>query len=250
MTKAILLDDEQNCIDVLLYELNRLEEEVQVVATFTDPQEALEQIKDIDHDILFLDIEMPRMNAFQFLDEVGQLPSNVIFTTAYDHYALKAFRYYAMDYLLKPISHEELSEAIQRSRQQNIGVEKQLINEIYSKIKAPNTVFSRIAVPVDQGLQMIDIEAIVFCKADSNYASIMLSDGTRIVISKTLKYLESLLKNHGFYRIHQSSLININYLDSYKRTDGGTVTMKGGYTLPVSRANKKSFGTFLSTYGR
>ena len=123
-----------------------------------------------------------------------------------------------------------------------------MIDEIYSKIKAPNSVFSKIAVPVEHGFQMIKIEDILYCKADSNYAKIKLVNGSNLVISKTLKYLEQLLKSHGFYRVHQSSLININYIENYSRVDGGVVTLNGGATVPVSRANKKGFEAFIAGY--
>ena len=248
MIKAIILDDEINCIDVLKYELGRLKEDIDIVGEFCDPQEALNKIPELDFDIIFLDIEMPRMNAFQFLDSLPDIDSNIIFTTAYDHYALKAFRYYAIDYLLKPISKEDLHDAISRCSHYKRKLEKNMIDEIYSKIKAPNSVFSKIAVPVEHGFQMIKIEEILYCKADSNYATIKLLDGKTIVISKTLKYLEQLLKSHGFYRIHQSSLININYIENFSRVDGGVVTMNGGASLPVSRANKKGFEAFLAGY--
>jgi two-component system LytT family response regulator len=250
MIKVIIIDDEINCINVLKYELNRLNEDLEIVAEYSDPNIALQNISDVDHDILFLDIEMPRMNAFQFLDALPGLRSNIIFTTAYDHYAMKAFRYYALDYLLKPISNEDLKDALTRSMQFNRGVEKDIINEIHTKIKAPNSVFSKIAVPVEYGFQMVTIEEILYCKADSNYASLRLINGSKIVISKTLKYLEQLLKSHGFYRIHQSSLININYIENYSRLDGGVITMNGGDRLAVSRANKKGLETFLAGYGR
>lgn len=248
MIKAIILDDEINCIDVLKYELRRLQEDIEIVGEFSDALVALKEIPTIDYDIIFLDIEMPRMNAFQFLDALPNIATNVIFTTAYDHYALKAFRYYAIDYLLKPISGDELQEAMSRSVRAKRGLEKQMIDEIYTKIKAPNSVFSKIAVPIEHGYKMIKIEDILFCKADSNYATIKLINGNTIVISKTLKYLDQLLKSHGFYRIHQSSLININYIDNYSRVDGGVVTLNGGLTLRVSRTNKKGFEAFLAGY--
>lgn len=246
MIKAIILDDEINCIKVLKYELGRLEEEIEIVGEFNDALIALEEVPKMDYDIIFLDIEMPRMNAFQFLDALPEIASNVIFTTAYDHYALKAFRYYAIDYLLKPISGEELRESISRSSLLKRGLEKKMIDEIYTKIKSPNSIFSKIAVPVEHGFKMVKIEEILYCQADSNYAKIKLVNGNSLVISKTLKYLEQLLKSHGFFRVHQSSLVNINFIENYSRIDGGVVTMSGGASLPVSRANKKGFEAFIA----
>lgn len=249
MIKAVILDDELNCIEVLNYELNRMSDKVDVVATFQDPVEALKNIEDIEHDLIFLDIEMPRLNAFQFLDALPNISSKIIFTTAYDHYALKAFKYYAVDYLLKPVSSEDLQEAIERLDKKEPKLQKNMIDEIYNKIKSPNSIFTKIAVPVEHGYQMVKIEDIVYCEADSNYAHIILMDGTKLIISKTLKYLDNLLRSHGFYRIHQSKLINVKHLEHYSRQDGGYVRLVGNHTIPVSRSNKKGFESFISNIG-
>ncbi|MDF1695285.1 MAG: LytTR family DNA-binding domain-containing protein [Saprospiraceae bacterium] len=249
MLKAVILDDELNCIEVLKYELNKMGDKVQVTASFQDPVEALKNIEDIEHDVIFLDIEMPRLNAFQFLDALPDIKSKIIFTTAYDHYALKAFRYYAVDYLLKPISGDDLAEALDRVHQTVPKMEKTMIDEIYNKIKSPNSVFTKIAIPVEHGYQMVKIEDIVYCEADSNYAHIILSNSKRLTISKTLKYLDNLLRSHGFYRVHQSKLVNVNYIENYSRVDGGVITLVGNYTIPVSRANRKGFELYISSFG-
>lgn len=247
MIKAIILDDEINCVQVLAYELGRIEEDVDVIATYTDPEKALELIPRESFDVLFLDIEMPGLNAFQFLDKLGPISAKIIFTTAYDQFALKAFRYYAVDYLLKPVSSDDLTDALSRIDQKSISMEKEVLEEIYTRISFPQTSYNKIAIPVNNGFQMINISDIVFCEADSNYSKIHMNSKKTLIISKPLKYLNDLLISHGFYRIHQSALINLKYLIEYSRADGGVVTLEGGKMVSVSRANKKDFEKFISS---
>jgi two-component system LytT family response regulator len=248
MIRAIIIDDEINCIEVLEYEIRRLNVEIEIVSTFSQPQKALIFLEKNTVDVIFLDIEMPRMNAFQFLDSIPNIQAHIIFTTAYDHYALKAFRYYAVDYLLKPISREQLEEALERTKEKTQTFEKSMINEIYSKIKSPNSVFNKIAVPVEHGFKMIKIENIIYCEADSNYSKIHLQNEDSVLVSKTLKHFDNLLHSHGFFRVHQSKLINVNYIENYSRTDGGVVALSNGVNIMVSRANKKTFESFLTSF--
>lgn len=247
MTKVILLDDEINCIEVLMYELKRIEEPIEIVATFTDPSDALNKIPNLTFDILFLDIEMPEMNAFQFLDKLGPISAKIVFTTAYDQFALKAFRYYAIDYLLKPIASDELNDAVTRIHDSSMPIQQDVLKDIYTQITNKETEFKKIALPVNDGFKMVNISEIVYCQADSNYSKIHLKSNNTLVISKPLKYLHELLISHGYYRIHQSILINLNFLTKYSRTDGGFVELEGGIKLAVSRANKKAFENFIST---
>jgi two-component system LytT family response regulator len=248
MIRAIIIDDEINCIEVLEYEIRRLNVEIEIVSTFSQPQKALIFLEKNTVDVIFLDIEMPRMNAFQFLDSIPNIQAHIIFTTAYDHYALKAFRYYAVDYLLKPISREQLEEALERTKERTQTFEKSMINEIYSKLKSPNSVFNKIAVPVEHGFKMIKIENIIYCEADSNYSKIHLQNEDSVLVSKTLKHFDNLLHSHGFFRVHQSKLINVNYIENYSRTDGGVVALSNGVNIMVSRANKKTFESFLTSF--
>lgn len=243
--KVVILDDEKNCVEVLQYELNRLNFPIEIVETFTDPVRAFEQIQKIEFDVLFLDIEMPEMNAFEFLDKLGPIEAKVIFTTAYDHFALKAFRYYAVDYLLKPISKQDLEESLSRLESSSISIEKELLDEIYQRIKSPNSIFNKIAVPIENGFELVEIADIVYCEADGNYSRIHMKNERELMISKTLKFLDNLLSAHGFYRIHQSALVNINYISRYSRAEGGLVILNGGKEVRVSRANKKDFEQFL-----
>lgn len=245
MIKAVIIDDEDNCIEVLQYELKRHHPEIDIVASFNDSSRALSTIEKLDVDVVFLDIEMPKYNAFQFLDALGKIDFQIIFTTAYDHYALKAFRYYAVDYLLKPIDNNSLKDAISRIKENKRPWQKHILNEIYSKINSPNTVFSKIVLPTSSGYEFVEISDILKCEANSNYATVYLLSGSKIVISRPLKYLGELLEGHGFFRIHQSHLVNLSYLKKYDKNDGGYVTMIDGSRVNVANAKKSSFEAFL-----
>ncbi len=247
---CIILDDEKNCVEVLAFEIKKVKPEIEIVNTFTEPEDAIEYLEKHTVDIIFLDIEMPRMNAFQFLDKLNSLPANIIFTTAYDHYAIKAFRYYAVDYLLKPIERELLLLAINRAYENQRKLDKHIIQEIHSKIQAPNSIFTKIAVPVESGYKMIAIAEIARCEASSNYSMIHKLDKSTILISKPLKFLDTLLEPHGFFRTHQSHLVNVNYIESYSRVDGGIITLSNGMKVTVSKSRKPVFEEFLSTYLR
>ena len=244
--RAVILDDEDNCIEVLQYELGRLKnKEIEVVKTFNDAEVALLEIPALNFDILFLDIEMPRLNAFQLLDKIESINFQIIFTTAYDHYALKAFRYYAVDYLLKPIDRSKLEEALFRIAEYQRRWQKEMLSEIHSKISSPNTVFSKIALPTFSGFEFVNIEEIIRCEAASNYAEIFLINGSKITISKPLKYLQEILDKHGFFRTHQSHLINLSHIRKYNRSDGGYIVMVDNSIANLSKTFKGRFEEIL-----
>lgn len=243
-----IVDDEINCAEVLAYEVKKVRSDVRVEQVFTDSEEAFDYLQTHTVDVLFLDIEMPHMNGFELLEKLDTMPQNVIFTTAYDQYAIQAFRYMAIDYLLKPVDRSLLVGAIDKAINHQRKLEKEVIRDIHQKLVSPNTVFNKIAVPVDQGYLMINISDIVMCTANSNYAVILKNNDKKIIISKPLKYLDELLKTHGFCRVHQSYLININYMESYSRTDGGIITLLNGQTVTVSKSRKHAFEQYLSGF--
>jgi len=245
-----IVDDEINCAEVLAYEVKKVRDNIEVLHLFTDPEEAFVFLQSNDVDIVFLDIEMPHMNGFELLEKLDSVPRNVIFTTAYDQYAIQAFRYMAIDYLLKPVDRELLSEAMSKAITQQRTLEKKVIRDIHHKVVSPNTVFNKIAVPVEHGYLMVSISDIVLCTASSNYATILKSDGKKITISKPLKYLSELLSTHGFFRVHQSSLININYMESYSKIDGGIITLTNGVSVAIARSKKHAFEQFIASFVR
>lgn len=239
MLKAIIVDDELHCVETLEFQLQRLAHKVQVLAKFNRPQDAIEFIKTQEFDLLFLDIEMPGMNGFELLSQIENFNFKVIFTTAYDQYAIKAIKYSALDYLLKPIDEEELATAI------NTYVDNKLENEdaksykfLLDIIKNPGAIKSKVALPTSEGLEFIEIDTIIRCQSESNYTHFFLADGTKYLICRTLKEVEAILTPNGFIRLHQSHLVNPKYMRKYIRADGGFVVMSDGAELAVSKTKK------------
>ena len=240
MIKVILLDDEVHCTESLEIILKTLKTEVQVLAKFNDPEHALEFIKLNKFDILFLDIEMPRMNGFELLSSLPSINFDVIFTTAYNQYAVKAFKFSAINYLLKPIDETELADCLQAWE---IKALKQMpqnqLEFLLETIQNGQKTSSKLALPTTYGLEFIEIKEIVRCQADSNYTTVFLSNTDKYLICRTLKEVENILQHHNFLRIHQSHLINPNHMKKFLRNDGGYIVMDDGEKISVSKNNKE-----------
>ena len=243
--KALIIDDEPHCVETLRLYLERYCPEVEITGECFDGDCAVKSIRDQNPDLIFLDIEMPKMNGFEVLEAVKDEKFEVIFTTAYDQFAIKAFKVSAADYLLKPIDKEELKSAVSqvRSRLENkngLSAEtyRQQLEYLLENIHNQNNNFPNIALPTLAGLEMIKAEHIVHGEADGNYTRLHLEDGGSILISKTLKEVETLLENHNCVRIHNSHLINLLHLKRYVRGDGGYVVLSNGKSVNVSRSKK------------
>jgi two-component system LytT family response regulator len=236
--KAIIIDDELHCISALKKLLAGQERAVEVIASFTSAKEALLGLRELSPDLVFLDVEMPWMNGMELLTALGQIDFQVIFTTAHDQYAVQAFRLSAIDYLLKPVESNSLSEALARidnksDKGMNEGIKQ--LNHNLSNIATQH----RIAIPTRDGLDYILIEDILYCEADSNYTHIVLRDNKKLLMSKPLKELALQLRPYNYLRIHHSYLINLNHMVKYVRGNAGYVIMADGKSLPVSRAKKQ-----------
>ena len=216
--------------------------DIVIIRECANAQEGLEAIKDEKPDIVFLDVEMPRMNGFGMLQQLEHRNFELIFTTAYDHYAIQAIRYSALDYLVKPIEINMLVEAVEKARERrqreipNRRIEALLYNLVNERNQK-----GRIVIPSHEGLQFVDLDDIIYLEAESNYTSIYLREGTRIFVSKTLKDFEELLPHNNFLRIHHSFLINKDHMQKYLKGDGGQVLMSNGKMLDVARRKKDEF---------
>jgi len=238
MLKAIIVDDEPDCCEILAAMLESDCPDVNVVNISTNGQEALKAIKLFSPDLLFLDVEMPKMNGFQMLEQIPSINFHLIFTTSYDQYALKAIRFSAIDYLLKPIDREELKRAIEKVKDRlQIPVPQQL-ELLLQKFKHPSNPVNKIALPTMEGLQMIPIETIVSCESDDNYTSIRLKNGKKLLVTRSLKDIEEILEQHSFIRVHRSWLVNLNEIEKYMKGEGGDLVMSDGISIDVAR-NKK-----------
>lgn len=237
MLKAIILDDEARGSNLLNRKLAMFEDKLQVEAIFNDPFKALSKIVEINPDVLFLDVEMPGLNGFQFLEKLGSFSFEVIFTTAYDTYTLEALRLSAVDYLVKPIDEDELHTAIYRL-QKRVAERKKNVLDL-----KPN--HHRLALSTAEGVYFVDKTNIVKIEAMSNYSTFYLNDKKKIIVSKTLKEYENVLDETYFMRINRSVIVNLNYIVKYRKGDGGTLEMLGGDELEVSSSRKEMLMNLL-----
>lgn len=242
--QAVIVDDEAKGIEFLRYTLEKYCPEVAVIKTFTAPLEALEEIPELRPDVLFVDVEMPRMNGFELVERLQNKGIKTIFVTAYNEYALKAFRVAAVDYLLKPIDSDELKEAVQKVYDSQEHPESG-IQELLQFMKAQQGL-KKVSISTDKGIYFLEPEEIIYCTSDGSYCELHLMDGSKLVSSKALGEFEKILSEKGFFRIHHSSLINVHHLRKFSKNDGGFVEMVNGAELAVSRRKKDEFLDFLN----
>jgi len=242
---VVIIDVEIYCCEVLQLLLQKHCKQVANIRLFSNASEGLAFIRFNPPDILFLDIEMPIINGFDLLNELGEINFNVIFTTAYDKYAVKAFKFNAIDYLLKPIDKDELVKAVQKVIDKKPEERKQG-NEILKQ----KAVFQKnpdlLAISSMDGITFIEIKDIVYCESDGSYTAFYFIDNRKIQTSKPIKDVEETLSESSFYRVHQSYLINMKHIRKYNRGDGGEVVMSNGKTINVSRQKKQEFLSFFS----
>ena len=242
MIKAVIIDDEKNALDVLDMQLNQFCMDVQIVAKCDSAEKGIAAIKKNNPDLVFLDIEMPHKNGFDVLKETSQFNYDVIFTTAYDQFAIKAFKYSALDYLLKPIDIVELQQAVEKAKNKNGNINlDEKIKTLFSQLQHSSIRTSKIALPVGDGMQFMDPDEIIRCESDSNYTHIFLVNGKKITMAKTLKEVEENINGSPFFRIHQSHLVNMNHVGKYIKGDGAYVIMRDGTQIAISRNKKEAF---------
>lgn len=247
MTKIIIIDDEAHCTNVLQSLIEKIHSDYTITGIFTNPLQGLDFIKKNPPDLLFLDIEMPNLNGFTLLDNLLPIDFDVIFTTAYDQYAIKAFRYSAINYLLKPITEKSIVKALSNWEKRRKKTSNQQWKLLQDQLKDSKKKCSQIALPTGVGYQIVEIENIVRCQSDSNYTNIFCKDENKILISRTLKEIEELLKEHGFLRVHQSHLINPQFVKGILKQDGGSLVMNDDAEIPVSRQKSKQINEILET---
>lgn len=239
MIKAVLIDDEPHALEMLEWQLKQYCPQVQIASLCHSADEGIEAIKKHSPDLVFLDIEMPGKNGFEVIRHFPDPSFDIIFATAYNQFALQAFKAAALDYLLKPVDAEDLKKAIDRFEKKQLHKNlrsqlEQLLKE-YKPAKAP---VNKIALPTSDGIVFADPAEITRAEASSNYAIIHFTNKTKLVMAKTLKEVEELLHQHHFIRIHQSHLVNIEQIARYTKADGGMIYMKDDTCLPVSRQRK------------
>jgi two-component system LytT family response regulator len=240
MLEVVLVDDETKALQSLSWELTNFSNEIKVVATFQDPFEALAYLEKNTPDCLFLDIEMPTMDGFQFIQKLKNKEFPVVITTAYNQYAIKALKHEAIDYLLKPIDSDDLKETILKIKKYNL---KHHTAERLEKILMnfnSNSLEKKIVFNTDGKLLFLESDEILYAESDGNYSTIFLVDGQKIVLTKKLKEVNEILPEDSFFRIHNSYIINLSKIKEFLKTDG-YVVLKSNHKIPVSRQKKSDF---------
>jgi len=239
MLRTILIDDESHSLESLEFGLRKHCPEIDIIAKSKGAQMGVDAIRSHKPDLVFLDIDMPVMNGFELLEEVREIPFDVIFATAYDEYAVRAIKVSAMDYLLKPIAPDDLKSAVQKvidKRTQEDPLAK--LDVLLTNFRNSSDGFQKLAIPTLNGLDFINIGDIIYCIADGSYTEVHTVEGECYTISKTMKETSELLQNPEFFRTHQSYLINLNYIKKYIKGSGGQLIMLNGKSIPVARARK------------
>ena len=239
--RAILVDDELSSLQNLQSKLVEFCPDVEVVAAAQKPEDAILFIRQHKPDVIFLDIEMPRMNGFRMLDELGELDFEIIFTTAYNHYAVDAIRISAFDYLMKPVAIKELQNALERLAKYRQTHTRDKLDVLRQSLSPNKSQEEKIAIPTNEGLEFIPIKNILHIESSSNYSRIFLTDGKNILVTKLLKDFEDILEPYNFFRVHNSHLINLAYIKKYIRGEGGQVEMQNGDVIDVARRKKEEF---------
>lgn len=239
MITAVVVDDEKKGRDLLINVIDKYCPDVEIVGQASNVDEGFEVIEEERPDLVFLDIEMPNGNGFDLLKKFERLFFEVIFTTAYDHYAIKAIKYSALDYLLKPIDIDDLHEAIEKVIQRK-KKPKQTEESLQLLLNAmsDNKSTQKIVIPDHEGMTMVRVSDIIKCQSDSNYTAIYLTDGSKITSTKTLKDYSQMFEDMTFLRVHNSYLINLEHVKRYVKGEGGYVVMSDETVVEVSRRRR------------
>lgn len=242
--KAIIIEDEKKSRELLEALVKKNFPQINVVALGKNVTEGVELIKAHQPDLLFLDISMPDGTGFDVLEKVQGLKFDIIFTTATDKHALKAIKYSACDYLLKPIDIDELKEAVDKLLQKNVQSSlpsMENLQFLIQNLKRADDNYSKITLPTGNAYEIVNIKDIIRCEADGSYTNFYLTGGKKLMVSASLKHYEDLLPENDFIRIHHHHLINMNHVTRFLKIDGGYAVMSDNTQLEISRRKKDAF---------
>jgi two-component system LytT family response regulator len=247
MITCIIIDDEKPARAFLEKLINQyFSAKIIVLDSAESVEKGVELINKLHPELIFLDIEMKGEDGFQLFRYFDNVFFDIIFTTAHKNYAIEAIKHSAIDYLLKPICYIDLNDSIKRlERKQTAVTNQQRITALLENLNTDTTQFNKLALPTNSGYELEKISNILYCEGMDNYSKIFTLQGREIILTKTLKYLEEILPNTIFFRIHKSTLVNLNYVQSYSRTDGYTVTLTSGKKLDVSVRKSEQFVNFI-----
>ena len=248
MFKTVLVDDEVHCLEVLEILIKQDFEDLYIVETFHSSRKALDYLQHHQVDLVFMDIQMPFLTGIEVLQKLEKHPFHVIFTTAFDQYAIDAIKLSALDYLLKPIDEDLLEHAVAKFRkvrgQADIHSQLSTLLQQYNLQSSPNTApppvtGNKIAVGFQDKILFYDPKEILYCQSSDNYTTLQMRNGEKVIASKTIRHFEDILTPLGFIRPHQSYVINAKHIEQYSKKDGGYLVMEDGTNIPVSRHRKE-----------
>lgn len=244
--KAILVDDELPSLQNLEQKIREFCPDIHIIATAQKPEEAIQLIEQMHPDVVFLDIEMPRMNGFKMLEQIKEKDFDIVFTTAYNHYAIDAVRISAFDYLVKPVAVKDLQDTVARLLKSQNKQTPEKLDVLRQNLSDSRSQSDKITISTNEGVEFYEISQIVRIESSSNYSKIYFKDGKNILVTKLLKDFEEILLPYRFFRIHNSHLINLSYIKKYIRGDGGQVVMQNNEVIDVSRRKKEEFLKLIS----
>ncbi len=230
---AILIDDIPVALEMLTNDITNNHKEIEIIGTAKSVVEAAKILRKKQPDILFLDIMLGDGTGFDILEIFPDLKSKIIFVTASDAFAIKAFKFAAIDYILKPYSDKDLTIAIGKVNHQ-VQPDKNQLNILQNAVKSPENKPTKISLHTSEKIIVVNIKEIIRCKSDNNYTTFYLNNSTKVLVSKTLKYYADILKEVGFLRVHQSHLINVKYIKEFIKSDGGYLMLTDNSNVPVS----------------
>ncbi len=252
MITALLIDDDVNLRNGMKQMLTRYAPDIKIIGEADSVVSGVEALIKLDPQVVFLDIQLGDGTGFDILEQVaqqkGKSSSNIVFITAHEQYAIKAFRFSALDFLLKPVDPDELEKVIEKIKKALDKNDYSHIDLLLENIRKKVDNFKRIALSTADGIHLFEISDIIRCESEDNYTKFYVKNSKPILISKTLKEYEELLAEHGFERIHQSHLINLSFLKSYIKKDGGYVVMSDNSNLPVSQRKKDRLQELIKNF--
>ncbi len=245
---CMLIDDETDCLELLALLIHKCCPDIQIIGQYNHPRAGIAAIQSMRPDLVFLDVEMPEINGFGVLEACRSLPFQLIFATAFNEYAVRAFQYSAIGYLLKPVNQEELQEAVQRAQQMlSIHQHAQQRDILFDFLHPLQPIREKIALPTANGLVFLPVSDIIYCAATGNYTNISRRGHENpLLFTKPLKDVAEMLPDNMFYRVHHSYLINLKQVEQYIRGEGGEVKMSNGKLIPVARPKKQELLDLLS----
>jgi two-component system LytT family response regulator len=239
---ALIVDDEYHGRMFLSHVLEKQYPEITIVGEASSIEEALQKIKDHKPNLIFLDIMIQNQNAFDLFGFIDKIDFEIIFTTAHDEFAVKAFKFNAIDYLLKPIDLQELDKAVRKAKvklETSRSATPIQIENLVNLVKNREKQFNKIAIPTPDGFMLVPLDDIIFCESDGNYTNFFLKEDKKMTSSYTLKQYDDMLSDHNFFRAHRSYLINVSHITRYIKGEGGTVLMSNGWEIEIARRNKE-----------